>query len=216
MLAAIRSWPRRIRDSLRQEGTRSALMRFLLSPVYRAAAVLVRPIDVHFDERSPVQTRPMSEDDAEAMAKQRLEYDPAALKQRLRRGHRCFLSVVSGDIVSWRWVSTGKAEMGELDLVLPLREDEIYTYDFYTVPGARGKQVGRSARRALDEEYQSRGFHTVVSIAALGRGPYGAGNRWQAATIRTLRLGPFRKVWVKTYGPHAERWRETLKELRWA
>jgi len=36
------------------------------------------------------------------------------------------------------------------------------------------------------------------------------------AVLRVLRLGPFRKFWVRTYGPQAEYWRERLKELRWA
>ena len=35
------------------------------------------------------------------------------------------------------------------------------------------------------------------------------------ATIRTFRLGPFRKLWVKTYGPQAEYWKERPMELRW-
>ena len=36
------------------------------------------------------------------------------------------------------------------------------------------------------------------------------------AVLRVLRLGPFRKFWVQTYGPQAEYWLERLKELRWA
>ncbi len=69
---------------------------------------------------------------------------------------------------------------------------------------------------ACHSEWLSRGFHTRLGVAAMGRAPYGKNRPHIVATIHTLRVGPFRKFWAKTYGPQADYWRERLKELRWA
>ena len=100
--------------------------------------------------------------------------------------------------------------------MLPLQEDEIYMCELFTNPSYRRKGVRYQAPQLHRKQYSSRGFRTIVGFAPPARKPFGAARRYHVAVIRTLRLGPLRRFWVKTYGPQAEYWRERLKELRWA
>ena len=67
----------------------------------------------------------------------------------------------------------------------------------------------------IQEHYSSKGGSLAFGFVSGQRRPFGPSPH-RVAIIRTLRLGPIRKFWVKTYGTQAEYWRERLKELRWA
>ena len=164
----------------------------------------------------PVTVRIATEDGLGALVALRPEHDQAALRARMRGGHTCVLSLVDGELASARWACTGEAPLTGLGLVLPLEEGELSVYERFVHPAHRLKYVGRPARNALEEYFLKQGFRSIVSYATLGRRPYGKGHPDSVATIRSLCLGPFKRFWVRTYGPQAEYWSERLKELRWA
>jgi GNAT superfamily N-acetyltransferase len=213
---SIRSWPRRIRDSIEQEGLWPTLARALTAPAYQGVMIMSKPIELERIALAPVVVRPASLDDIDALVRLRREYKPSALRSRFLEGHRCFVSIVEGGVVACIWGRTEAVMMGGPALVLPLQEDEASLYDFYTDPRYRGGGVGDASHHALKQELLARGYRKMVGYATPGRRPYGRDNPACVATVRVMRLGPFRKFWVETYGPQAEYWRERLKELRWA
>jgi hypothetical protein len=217
---SIRSWPRRIRDAVGLEGPWRLILRVLVSPVYGAVGVHVQPLECEPYELGPLPAptgiRKMTADDIEALLAFRPEYRREELWERLRSGHECFMSLVGDDLASCRWICTGEARVGSLGLVLPLRRDEVFLYEVYTHANYRGRRINREAWNAMVDEYLGRGALALVGFTTVGRKPYGRNDRRNVATIRSLRLGPFKRFWVRTYGPQAESWSERLRELRWA
>ena len=218
--ATLRSLPRRIRDSIEQEGLLQAVWRGALSPVYRAGILRARPLDPGSSGRRALPyaltVRTASEDDIDAIVALRPQYDRRTLLTRLQEGQEC---VVSWDVctpTSVYWTCKGRGPLVHLGLVLPLEDREVFVHDLYRDPARRHKGEGDVTRRYLDQRYAREGIDSVVSCATAGRGPYGRGDPDRVATIRTLRLGPFRRFWVRTCGPQAEYWRGRLRELRWA
>jgi GNAT superfamily N-acetyltransferase len=217
MVGTIRSWPRRVRDSIRQEGCWRSVVRACLAPFYQAVMITSQPLELEpFETPALVSVRPAGPADIEALVSLRREYSRSALESRLIAGHDCFLSIVKGQVVACRWGCTQEIVLGKPPLVLPLQEDEACVYEVFNHPRYRWGGIGHAAYHALKEELLKRNRSNLVGYVTPGRKPWGRDNQHRVATIRTLRLGPLRKFWVRTYGPQAEYWRERLKELRWA
>jgi GNAT superfamily N-acetyltransferase len=214
----LRSLPRRISESIELEGLWGFGFRVFVSPVYRAIVLGAIPLDAYLRDAVPLQiaVRTASDEDIERLAMIRPELAPATLRARLRDGHECFVGVLDTTSVGFSWATVGEARLGDIGLALSLRDDELLQYDIFVHPAHRGAGVFKAVSHAFEEEWLRRGFHTRVGVAAMGRAPYAKNRPYMVATVRTLRLGPFRKFWVRTYGPQAEYWRERLKELRWA
>ena len=216
----LRSVPRRLKDSIRQEGLWRFIARAAASPVYRAADFQLIPFEHELQEpggRPPsLAVRIAEETDMELVAGLRPQRSPEALRRRLLSGHNCFISLVDGRLASVRWVRTDVVDLDYLGVVLPLGGDEISTYEVFASPAYRHLQVRKAAVDFYYRYYLERGFHAIAGYAIPGRKPFGRDDPFSVATIRTLRLGPLRKFWVRTYGPQAAYWRERLKELRWA
>jgi len=214
---SIRSWPRRVRDSVNQEGLGSFALRMLLRPVYRAVVFRVVPDMERPSGPAPVTTRLASEQDTTSIARLRRSYSVEAVLARLRAGEECHLYLLEDQIAGFRWVSRQRGFLEDLGLMLPLLPDEVWMYEGYVHPAYRRAGVHRAARAVFDRLCVREGIRRKLGIATLGRRPFGRkDNPFSVATIRTVRLGPMRKLWVKAYGPEAEYWRARLKELRWA
>jgi SAM-dependent methyltransferase len=67
--------------------------------------------------------------------------DPNAARRQLEAGHRCFLARSDGRIVGSCWSANQNAWSMYLSREIPLAADEVYTYDAFTAPDARGKGV---------------------------------------------------------------------------
>ncbi len=94
MLRAVRSWPRRIRDSADKEGTGHFALRAALSPVYRRAALRALPLDHEEKTESPfastaLTVRLATEGDAGALAALHPKCTPELMRARLRAGEEC-------------------------------------------------------------------------------------------------------------------------------
>lgn len=214
---SIRSWPRRVRDSVNQEGLGSFALRMLLRPVYRAVVFRVVPDMERPSGPAPVMTRLASERDAASIARLRPSYSVEAVLARLRAGEECHLYLLENQVAGLRWVRRERGLLDDLGLTLPLLSDEVWMSEGYVHPAYRHAGVHRAARAAFDRLCAREGIRQKLGIATLGRRPFGSkDNPFSVATIRTVRLGPLRRLWVKAYGPQAEYWRERLEELRWA
>ena len=75
---------------------------------------------------------------------------------RLKAGDECFYLAIGGEIKAYQWVSYRQckiycgfdSEFGFLDL----KQDESYTYDFYTYRSSRGKGYGQALKRYTWQE----------------------------------------------------------------
>jgi SAM-dependent methyltransferase/ribosomal protein S18 acetylase RimI-like enzyme len=106
------------------------------------------------------------------------------LRSRFRRGDRCFVAVdPQGRAAHVRWVTTRRAFIPELDLDVVLRPDEVYFYDGYTRPDARGQGIDGLVRRTIFRAFRDQGARTVWSYVrsdnAVGQR---AAERWQSAS----------------------------------
>jgi len=217
MLGAIRSWPRRIRDSIEREGFAPFIIRALLSPCYGEVGLRAQQYSEAelggASRRDDVVVAPS--DDTSEITRSFPGLDRQKVAHRLSSGERCFVAKVCGEAAGHGWVSTTVAHIHPLALSLPLQDRELFTYGLNVRVSRRHAGAGGAIVDAVDTWAQESGLRTHLSFVTLGRRPFGKNARDHVATIRTLRLGPFRKFWVKTYGPQEEYWRGRLKELRW-
>lgn len=182
--------------------------------------MLAQPLERDFWEpvgrSTDLQVRLATEEDIEALCALRPQLSAQTISSRLADGQDCYLAVVGGALAFAYWIRTEIADIDHLHLVLTLKKEELYMYEVFTNPAYRHLQVGRPVREARERRYAARGFRLQLGYSVPGFKPFGRNDPLRVATIRTLRLGPLRKFWVKAYGPQAEYWRERLKELRWA
>jgi len=173
---SIRSWPRRITDSLRQEGPWRASVRALSAAAYQAVMITSQALELEgFEQPASVTVRSAGLDDIDALVRLRREYKPSVLESRLRDGHKCFVSTVEGKVVACRWGCTRGVTLGRLPLVLPLREGEACIYEVYNDPRHRGwrhrpRCLPRAQGRAPEAELQQDGRIRDAWPAALGQG----------------------------------------------
>ena len=63
----------------------------------------------------------------------------AEVAQRRRAGHLPYVGYMDGAAVTYGWVATREASIGELNLVFPIAADSRYLWDFATLPEWQGK-----------------------------------------------------------------------------
>jgi len=63
------------------------------------------------------------------------------IEARLAAGHRCYLAWLDGTPVSYGWVATLSASIGELSLAFDLPDGDRYLWDFVTLPEWRGRGI---------------------------------------------------------------------------
>ena len=63
----------------------------------------------------------------------------AEVEQRRRDGHLPYVSYIGEASVTYGWVATREASIGELNLAFPIAADSRYLWDFATLPEWQGK-----------------------------------------------------------------------------
>lgn len=129
-----------------------------LRPVFRALAtlrlyrrlfLLERPLDEplpDFPLPPGVAIERLGPDDLDAYAAFRPEQGRAACERRLAAGHWCYATRRAGGIVGAVWLAAGWGSIDYLGCRIRLGTDEVYTYDLYTAPAARGLGLTRASR----------------------------------------------------------------------
>lgn len=60
------------------------------------------------------------------------------MNRRFAQGHRAYIGYWSGEPVSWGWVATSEADIGELRITFTIPEGERYLWNFVTLASHRG------------------------------------------------------------------------------
>jgi GNAT superfamily N-acetyltransferase len=79
----------------------------------------------------------LSDDDAQLAAINRITV--AEVEQRRQAGHLAYVGYVDEIPVTYGWVATSEASIGELNLAFPIPTDSRYLWDFTTLPEWQGR-----------------------------------------------------------------------------
>jgi GNAT superfamily N-acetyltransferase len=164
--SAITRLPRKLIETLREEGLRATALktRAALGSGAKVVVFEMQPKQV-LGRTAPVQgvtARPLDEDDIPAY--EVLHPDSAeVVAARVNRGDRCIAAWDGGRVVGTRWFSASSADLGDLGVSFPVRPGIAYSYDAFTAPDWRGRGIGALVTAALFECATSGGPTRVVN-----------------------------------------------------
>jgi GNAT superfamily N-acetyltransferase len=109
-------------------------------------------------------------DDAELAAINHISL--AEIAQRRHAGHLPYLAYMGATAVSYGWVATREASIGELNLVFPIPANSRYLWDFATAPNWQGRGMYPRLLQAIVQAEQAEQFWIIHAPENL---PSGAG-----------------------------------------
>ena len=109
-------------------------------------------------------------DDARLAAINRITV--AEVEQRRSAGHLPYVGLMDGTAVTYGWVATREASIGELNLVFPIAPDSRYLWDFATVPEWQGRGLYPRLLQAIVQAERAERFWIIHAPENL---PSGAG-----------------------------------------
>jgi GNAT superfamily N-acetyltransferase len=112
----------------------------------------------------------LSEDDAELATINRITL--AEVAQRRLAGHLPYMGYVNGTAVTYGWVATREASIGELNLVFAIPTGSRYLWDFATLPEWQGKGLYPRLLQGIVQTKQAEQFWIIHAPENL---PSGAG-----------------------------------------
>lgn len=104
-------------------------------------------------------------------------------RERLRRGQKCFVATVEGEVVGCNWTCFGTEPDGSLTYVL--RPDEVLTTDAYTAMAQRGRSIHTALLHAMLAWAQRAGYRRAFTYLTFGNANPGKGLRqlnWQRSS----------------------------------
>lgn len=96
----------------------------------------------------------------------------AEVEQRRRAGHIPYMGYMDGTAVTYGWVATREASIGELNLVFPIPADSRYLWDFATLPDWQGQGLYPRLLLAIVQAERAERFWIIHAPENL---PSGAG-----------------------------------------
>lgn len=112
----------------------------------------------------------LAADDARLAAINRITV--AEVEQRRRAGHRPYVGSMDGTAVTYGWVATREASIGELNLIFPVTAESRYLWDFATVPEWQGRGLYPRLLQAIVQAERAECFWIIHAPENL---PSGAG-----------------------------------------
>jgi hypothetical protein len=85
----------------------------------------------------------------------------AEVEQRRRAGHRPYVGLMGGMAVTYGWVATREASIGELNLVFPIAADSRYLWDFATVREWQGRGLYPRLLQAIVQAERTERFWII-------------------------------------------------------
>lgn len=183
--------------TLREEGPRGVWFRSLETVGYRRRYLLRRPLCEPLPDRTtslPLEIDWLTPGTlADYRAFRAAGDDSAAVW--LGSGHRCLVARHEGRIVGAMWCSTSGARSAQMGGELPLAPGEVYQFDAYTTPAARGAGISTAVSvawlRQLRDEGRSAATLLVLPENRAALRAYAKAGYRIAAIVRCLRLGPW-------------------------
>jgi hypothetical protein len=196
---SVRHTTRRARELLARGGGRAVLVRAarrLLSRVCTWVTYRFYQRDLvsqgleEFVARIPLETRVATVDDFERFRDvfEQAGVSPRKIEERVLNGDVCFLGVSEGRLLHFSWLTLRSARIPALGLTVTLRPGEVYGYNAYTVPEARGLGVQPAVAVLKTSWEQARQLrHHISSVVADN---YSAHKIYGRAHLPATRPGP--------------------------
>lgn len=171
------------------------LLTRLRKRVYRTAWCYSRSIDTHepcaAEPGAGLAIRPLGAADFDTYARLRPRLSRERFLARLARGDACYAVAGPEGLLAVTWVATQDAEV--LSSLIPLQESELYLYNSYTQPEARGRRFHATLLEHILAEFRKRGARrALVFIETDNRAAMRSRERSgfrRCGTLRCLRLG---------------------------
>jgi GNAT superfamily N-acetyltransferase len=158
-------------------------------------------LENRFDEALPelplpsgFEVRRLRPDEAPAYAAYRPDQGQSECERRLTAGHWCLATWHEGAIISAVWVARGRGRIDYLEKDIVLGDDEVYAYDLFTAPAARGQRITIATRVFHMRFLREQGYRRVLAT-------YAPQNRATAALRRTLGSRPVGWIGYVGVGP---------------
>jgi GNAT superfamily N-acetyltransferase len=175
--------------------------------VYRRLFLLERMLDAPIPDwplPAGVRVETLGPDDLSAYAALRAGQGRATCARRWARGDWCFATWRGGVIVGALWVATGRASIDYLGQHLHLDTEEVYSYDLFTAPEARGLGLTRASRPQHLGRLRDLGYRRLLGSvspdnAAAWAVQEAVGFR-RIALVGFVGVGPRRRHFCRTVG----------------
>ena len=159
----------RMLEVVRAEGYRSLWFKILGETVYRRLLLVERLLEEpisRIEPLTPTTVGLLDADDLDAYLAFRPDISHDELARRLAAGDVCFVARQAGRIVAVTWAATGRGWTRYLGCQITLGPDEVYTYDWLTVPAFRKQHVASQLTVACLRYFRERGYRRVIYAMA--------------------------------------------------
>jgi len=143
--------------------------------------------------------------------------DSDAACRQLEAGHRCFLARSDARIVGACWSATQHAWSKYLSREIPLSSDEVYTYDAFTAPEARGKGVLPTLTAHMHDVHRSLRMRREIGLTV----PENHASMFSNIGYRTIGMmgyigvGPFRRNFCRMLPGAVEPGKDHRRGAHW-
>ena len=134
--------------------------------IYRRLVLLARPVGLSEPElAAPTDVRigVLTPEQIGAYQAFRPEQRGAEIRARLSRGYRCFAAWYEEQIVHAAWAATQRAPSDYLSYEMALFPDEIFVFDAFAAPAARGRSLSPLRAVVMGLHYHEQGYRRVLT-----------------------------------------------------
>jgi ribosomal protein S18 acetylase RimI-like enzyme len=202
----------RMREVLAMEGIKGIALKVLARSVFREVILVERELRNLWLEPStdvPMRVRRLRHRDIPAYLELRPDQSEEEVLKRFESGHFSYVTWTEGRISSAVWQQDGPVWIPEVDYLLPLGTKEVYSYDSFTAPELRGRNVAPARGAQTTRLLRACGYRTIIGFVlpenrAAFRQPEKLGFK-RSGRIGYLQLGPARLQYFQR-GDENSRW----------
>jgi hypothetical protein len=157
----------RVREVLAFEGLKGIALKVLARSVYREVVLVERELRNLWLEPStevPIQVRRLRRRDIPAYIELRPDQSEEEVVRRLDNGHFSYVTWTDGRISSAVWFQDGPVWIPDVDHLLSLGPREVYSYDSFTDPELRGRNIAPARGVQTTRLLRAFGYRTVIGF----------------------------------------------------
>jgi hypothetical protein len=157
----------RVREVLAVEGIKGVTLKLLARSVFREVVLVERELRNLWLEPStdvPIQVRRLRHRDIRAYLELRTDQTEEEIAKRFDSGHFSYVTWTEGRISSAVWFQDRAVWVPDVDHVLPLKPREVYSYDSFTRPELRGRNIAAARGAQTTRLLRATGYKSVIGF----------------------------------------------------
>jgi len=165
----------------------------------------------------PIRVRRLRRSDVPAYVEFRIKSSEEEVLRRLASGHFCYVTWTGDRISSAVWFQERPVLIPEVDRLLPLERNDVYSYDSFTTPDFRGNNIAAARGAQTTKLLRACGYERAVGFvppenraslrvaAKIGVRQIGSMGYFQLGPVRVdfLRLGAEKTLWNARRSPRS-------------